>query len=156
MSALASMKNTCRWHFTDFNSDFSLKSLGLVQNVSNTLHTACYSVHEWIAWPTWRRASCDIMWILSIGLISVLCDGHSKRLTLLSLSHFVTNLAVCLGSLSIWRIYLRPSFNFLPKALRCFLNISTSCSFLMMPSILWSAQLPPAANYPLDLMLPPL
>ena len=33
--------------------------------------------------------------------------------TLLSLSHFATSLEVCLGSLSIWKTHLWPSFNFL-------------------------------------------
>ena len=47
----------------------------------------------------------------SIGLKSGLCDGHSSTLTLLSLSHFATTLEVCLGSLSIWKTRLRPSFN---------------------------------------------
>uniref|UniRef100_A0A4W5MQY3 Leishmanolysin-like peptidase n=1 Tax=Hucho hucho TaxID=62062 RepID=A0A4W5MQY3_9TELE len=55
----------------------------------------------------------------SIGLRSGLCDGHSNTLTLLSLSHFATTLEVCLGSLSIWKTHLRPSFNFLTDVLRC-------------------------------------
>ncbi|CDQ61651.1 unnamed protein product [Oncorhynchus mykiss] len=54
----------------------------------------------------------------SIGLRSGLCDGHSNTLTLLSLSHFATTLEVCLGSLSIWKTHLRPSFNFLTDVLR--------------------------------------
>ena len=53
----------------------------------------------------------------SIGLRSGLCDGHSNTLTLLSLSHFATTLEVCLGSLSIWKTHLRPSFNFLTDVL---------------------------------------
>ena len=46
---------------------------------------------------------------MSLGLRSGLCDGHSNTLTLLSLSHFATTLEVSLGSLSIWKTYLRPS-----------------------------------------------
>ena len=46
----------------------------------------------------------------SIGLRSGLCYGHSNTLTLLSFSHFATTLEVCLGSLSIWKTHLRPSF----------------------------------------------
>ena len=61
----------------------------------------------------------------SIGLRSVLCDGHSNTLTLLSLSHFPTTLEVCLGSLPIWKTHLRPRFNFLTDVLRCCFNIST-------------------------------
>ena len=62
----------------------------------------------------------------SMGLRSGLCYGHSNTSTLLSLSHFVTTLEVCLGSLSIWKTNLRPSFNFLTDILRCCFNISTS------------------------------
>ena len=61
----------------------------------------------------------------SIGLRSGLRDGHSNTLTLMSLSHFATTLEVCLGSLSIWKVHLQPSFNFLTDVLRCCFNIST-------------------------------
>ena len=47
-----------------------------------------------------------------MGLKSELCDGHSNTLTFLCLSHFATTLEVGLGSLSIWKTHLRPSFNF--------------------------------------------
>ena len=46
----------------------------------------------------------------SLGLRSGLCDGPCVEM--LSLSHFVTNLEVCLGSVSIWKSHLHPSFNF--------------------------------------------
>ena len=62
---------------------------------------------------------------------------------------------VCLGSLSIWKTHLRPSFNFLTDVLRCCFNISTSFSYLTVPSILWSAPDPPAAKHPDNMMLPP-
>ena len=61
----------------------------------------------------------------SIRLRSGLCDGHSNTLTLLSLTHFATTLEVCLGSLSIWKTHLRPSFNLRTDVLRCCFNIST-------------------------------
>ena len=60
---------------------------------------------------------------ISTGLRSGLCDGHSKTLTLLSFSHFITNVAVCLGSLSIWKTHFHPSFNFLTDILRFCYNI---------------------------------
>ena len=41
------------------------------------------------------------------------------------LSHFATTLEVCLGSLSIWKTNLRPSFNFQTDVLRWCFNIST-------------------------------
>ncbi|CDQ85019.1 unnamed protein product [Oncorhynchus mykiss] len=68
----------------------------------------------------------------SMGLRLGLCDGHSNTLILLSLSHFATTLEVCLGSLSIWKTHLRPSFNFLTDVLRCCFNISTYISILMI------------------------
>uniref|UniRef100_A0A4W5PI58 Uncharacterized protein n=1 Tax=Hucho hucho TaxID=62062 RepID=A0A4W5PI58_9TELE len=39
--------------------------------------------------------------------------------------HFATTLEECLGSLSIWKTHLRPSFNFLTDVLRCCFIIST-------------------------------
>ena len=72
----------------------------------------------------------------------------------MSLSHFVTNL-VFLGSLSILKTHLYPSFNFLADVLSYCLSISTQCFFLMMPSIRWSAPVPPAAKHPHNMMLPP-
>ena len=80
-----------------------------------------------------------------IGLRSGLCDGHAKTLTLLSLNHFVTNLVVCLWSLSIWKTHLNPSFNWL-------LLLQY---FLMMSTIYWSPPVPPAAEHPHNMMLPP-
>jgi hypothetical protein len=41
-----------------------------------------------------------------------------------------------LGSLSIWKTHLWPSFNLPFDVLRCCFNISTSFSYHMMPSIL--------------------
>uniref|UniRef100_A0A8C7M5G6 BTB/POZ domain-containing protein KCTD3 n=1 Tax=Oncorhynchus kisutch TaxID=8019 RepID=A0A8C7M5G6_ONCKI len=49
----------------------------------------------------------------STGKRSGLCDGHSNTVTLLSVSHFATTLEECLGSLSIGKTHLRPSFHFL-------------------------------------------
>ena len=51
-----------------------------------------------------------------MGLRSGLYGGHSNTSTL-SLSHFATNLEVCLDSLSIWKTHLRQSFNFLTDIL---------------------------------------
>ena len=96
--------------------------------------------------------------IFSVLPTNSLCDwgqGHSNTLTLLSLSHFPTTLEVCLGSLSIWKTHLRTSFNFLTDVLRCCFNISTEFSCLMLPSILWSAPVPPAAKHPYNMLLLP-
>lgn len=59
----------------------------------------------------------------SVGLRSGLCDGHSYTLTLLSLKHFVTNLEVCLGSLSIRKTSLHPRFNVVADVFRCCLSV---------------------------------
>uniref|UniRef100_A0A673Y4U7 Nuclear factor of activated T cells 2 n=1 Tax=Salmo trutta TaxID=8032 RepID=A0A673Y4U7_SALTR len=61
--------------------------------------------------------------------------SQAQHFTYTPLSHFAITLEVCLGSLSIWKTHLRPSFNFLTEVLRCCFNISTSFSYLMMPSI---------------------
>ena len=58
-----------------------------------------------------------------MGLRSGLCDGHSNTLTLLSLSHFATTLEVCLGSLSLWKTHLRPSFNWCLEMLLQYIHI---------------------------------
>jgi hypothetical protein len=84
-----------------------------------------------------------------MGLRLGLCDGHSNTSTLLSLNHFATTLEVCLGSLSIWKTHLQPSFNFQTDVLMLLQYIH------MMPSILWTAPVPPAAKHPHSMMLPP-
>ncbi len=48
----------------------------------------------------------------SIGFKSELWLGHSRTFTELSLSHSCVALAVCLGSLSCWKVNLRPSLRF--------------------------------------------
>ena len=109
---------------------------------------------SWQNWCNWAKSvgclACTCLFSsahkFSIGLRSGLCDGHCKTLTLLSLGHFVASLAVCFGSLSIWRTHLHPSFNFLAYVLRCCFSIFTECSFLMMPSILWIAPITSKAN----------
>ena len=70
-SAPASMNDTFKRRFNGFNGDFSLKQLGLVQNVSDTrvscVFFMCFTVSESIPRPNkcWK-ACCDIMWMLSM------------------------------------------------------------------------------------------
>ena len=73
------------------------------------------------------------------------CDAHSNTFTLLSLSHFATTLEVCLGSLSIWKTHLRPSFNFLTDVL----NVAS-----IYPHI-WSLHVHPIFLFPHNMMLLP-
>ena len=78
-------------------------------------HSSCQSWCNWVRFVGLLAHTCffSSAHTFSIGLRSGLRDGHSNTLTLLSLSHFATTLEVRLGSLSIWKTHLRPSFNFL-------------------------------------------
>ena len=114
-------------------------------NYLNPIDTPEYSAgilvrSSWQKWRNWVRFAGLLAHTrlfssahkCSIGLRSGLCDGHSKVLTLLSFSLFVTNLTVCLGLLSMWKTYLYPSFDFLADVLRrCFSNVLSSwcCPF---------------------------
>ena len=59
------------------------------------------------------------------------------------------------GHCRFGKTHSQPSFNFLTDVLRSCFNISTLFSYLMLPSILWSAPVPPAAKHPHNMMLPP-
>ena len=68
-------------------------------------------------WVSFHKCLKGVCWVFGPFLLTELvcsqsrtglCDGHSKTLTLLSVSHIVINLGVCLGSLSIWKTHLRP------------------------------------------------
>lgn len=52
------------------------------------------------------------------------CEGHLKTLNLLSLSHFVSNFVLCLGSLSFKKTHLCQGLNFMADVWRCYFNIS--------------------------------
>lgn len=87
---------------------------------------------------------------VSIRLRSVLCDGHSNTLTLLS-SHFGSVLEVCVDP-AVTKLF--PSW--LSGIFRCCFNIPASILFHMMPPVLWYAPVSPAATQPCNLLLPTL
>ena len=103
-----------------------------MSNVSGSLPQASHNklgkfwyISSWQSWCKWVRFVGPLARThffsaahkCSIGLRSGLCDGHFNTLNLLSLNYFATTLEVCLGSLSIWKTHLRPSFNFLTDIL---------------------------------------
>ncbi len=70
----------------------------------------------------------------SIGFKSGLWLGHSRTVTELLWSHSFVILAVCLGSLSCWKVNLRPS---------------------LRSWALWRSPVPAAEKHPHSMMLPP-
>ena len=74
----------------------------------------------------------QIFWASFHKLLTIVCCNCGpfllteslQTLTLLSISHFETNL-VPRVHLSIWKTHLHPSFNFLADVLNCCFNIST-------------------------------
>ena len=91
----------------------------------------------------------------SIGLSSGFQLDHSKTLTTLSSNQLLTILAVCLGSLSCWKIQcgLRPTFAADCQMFSC--RISMDYSFLMMPYCLTRFPVALAEKQPHSIMLPP-
>lgn len=96
---------------------------------------------SWQTWCNWVRfVSCithpHLFWSahkFSMGLRSGLCDGYSKTLTLLSSSRFLIILAVCLGSLSIWKTHLPLQF------CQTTGHVSRNCLFLcvFLQTVIW-------------------
>ena len=75
----------------------------------------------------------------SIGLRSDDWDGHCRTLILLSWNHFCVDLQVCFGSLSWWKVHLRPSPSLLDERTRFSAKIAWYLVEFIMPSILTSA-----------------
>lgn len=75
----------------------------------------------------------------SMGFRSGLCDCHSKTFTSLALSHIVTTLEVCLGSVSCCKTHLRPRFTFLTDKVVKVLLMSWGfiSLFLYNPPVSW-------------------
>ena len=89
----------------------------------------------------------------SIGFKSGLWLGHSRTFTELSWSHFDI-LAVCLGSLSCWKMNLTPVWS---RALwsRFSSRMSLYTAAFILPSIRTSLPVPAAEQHPHSMMLPP-
>ncbi len=91
----------------------------------------------------------------SIGFKSGLCLGHSRTVTELLWSHSFVILAVCLGSLSCWKVNLRPSLRSWALWRRFSSRISLYLAAFIFPSIATSRPVPAAEKHPHSMMLPP-
>ncbi len=89
----------------------------------------------------------------SIGFKSGLWLGHSRTVTELLWSHSFVILAVCLGSLSCWKVNLRPSLRSWALWRRFSSRISLYLAAFIFPSIATSR--PVAEKHPHSMMLPP-
>ncbi len=91
----------------------------------------------------------------SIGFKSGLWLGHSRTVTELLWSHSFVILAVCLGSLSCWKVNLRPSLRSWALWRRFLSRISLYLATFIFPSIATSHPVPAAEKHPHSMMLPP-
>ena len=91
----------------------------------------------------------------SIGLRS--CDwlGHGRTFIFFFWNHSFVKFAVCLGSLSCWKVYLRHPYNFLALGSIFFSNISLYMNLFILPSMIWRSPTPWAVKKPHTMMLPP-
>ncbi len=80
----------------------------------------------------------------SIGFKSGLWLGHSRTVTELLWSHSFIILAVCLGSLSCWKVNLRPSLRSWALWRRFSSRISLYLAAFIFPSIATSRPVPAA------------
>ncbi len=81
--------------------------------------------------------------------------GHSRTVTELLWSHSFVILAVCLGSLSCWKVNLRPSLRSWALWRRFSSRISLYLAAFIFPSIATSRPVPAAEKHPHGMMLPP-
>ncbi len=91
----------------------------------------------------------------SSGFKSGLWLGHSRTVTELLWSHSFVILAVCLGSLSCWKVNLRPSLRSWALWRRFSSRISLYPAAFIFPSIATSRPVPAAEKHPHSMMLPP-
>ncbi len=91
----------------------------------------------------------------SIGFKSGLWLGHSRTVTELLWSHSFVILAVCLGSLSCWKVNLRPSLRSWALWRRFSSRISLYLAAFIIPSIATSRPVPAAEKHLHSMMLPP-
>ncbi len=91
----------------------------------------------------------------SIGFKSGLWLGHSRTVTELLWSHSFVILAVCLGSLSCWKVNLRPSLRSWALWRRFSSRISLYLAAFIFPSIATSRPVPAAEKHLHSMMLPP-
>ncbi len=81
--------------------------------------------------------------------------GHSRTVTELLWSHSFVILAVCLESLSCWKVNLRPSLRSWALWRRFSSRIYLYLAAFIFPSIATSRPVPAAEKHPHSMMLPP-
>ncbi len=81
--------------------------------------------------------------------------GHSRTVAELLWSHSFVILAVCLGSLSSWKVNLRPSLRSWALWRRFSSRMSLYLAAFIFPSIATSRPVPAAEKHPHSMMLPP-
>jgi hypothetical protein len=90
-----------------------------------------------------------------IGFKSGLWLGHSMTFRNLYQSHSHIVLAVCLGSLSCWKVNLHPSLRSQALSSRFSSRISLYFATLIFPLILTSHPVPTAEKHAHSMLLPP-
>ena len=91
----------------------------------------------------------------SIGFKSGFWLGHSRTFRDLSQSHSCIILAVCLGSLSCWKVNLHPSLRSWELWSRLSSRISLYFAPFIFPLILTILSVPASEKHPHSMMLPP-
>ena len=93
--------------------------------------------------------------ICSIGLRSGDCAGHSRTVTRLSANHCLTIMAVCLGSLSCWKMYRPLMCNFRAAKGRFLARMSTYTSLIIIPGMWYNGPTPFHPIQPQNITEPP-
>ena len=91
----------------------------------------------------------------SIEFRSGLWLGSFKTLTCFDLNHSTVALAVCLGSLSCWKMNLRPSLKSFADCIRFSSRIALYLAPSLFPSILTSFPVPAVEKHSHGRILPP-
>ena len=91
----------------------------------------------------------------SIGFRSGLWLGHSNTWICFDLNHSIVALAVCLGSLSCWKVKLRPSLKSFADSNRFSSKIVLYLAPSIFPSTQTSFPVPAEEKHPHSMMLPP-
>ena len=112
-------------------------------------HSSCNMLHKSFAFAGffWATTFLRISHKFSIGLRSGLCGGHCKTLIPSWLSHDLTTLLECFGSLSCWNIHASGKLSAYSPA-KLFLRMSLYISPFIIPSIFTSGPTPERWNSP--------
>ena len=91
----------------------------------------------------------------SMGFRSGLWLGHSYTWIFFDLNHSIVALAVCLGSLSCWKVNLFPSLKSFAASHRFSCRIALYLAPSILPSTLTSFPVPAEEKHPHSMRLPP-